>query len=401
MTKKPHKKIIFHVDMDAFYASVEQRDNPEYRGRPVIVGAMPGSRGVVSAASYEARKFGVHSAMPISHAYERCPKGIFLKPGMGRYVEESRKIMEIFNSFTPVVEQISVDEAFLDITGTDKLWGTPLETAEKIRTKIKEDRGLTASVGIAPNKFLAKVASDMNKPDGVTVVPFDKEAIINWLSPLPVGKIWGIGKQSQAMLAERKIFKVGDLQQLHQSELESIFGQHGRGLYWLSRGMDNRSVGGGEPVKSISREYTFNQDTSDMERWKKVLLSLSSDVARRARKQNYRGHTVVFTYRTSDFKRYSRRTKIERPTFVTAKIYETVLRLMDESFVAGRKLRLIGVGITDLDGEIQGDLLDTLDGVATQENSEFAVDKITGKFGKDAIRFGTELDKGEDKPKDF
>ena len=183
-------RTILHIDMDAFFTSIEQRDNALYRGKPVIVGAKPGHRGVVAAASYEARKFGVHSAMPISEAFKKCPSGVFLLPRMDIYINESRQIMDILSSFSPLVEQVSVDEAFLDITGTEKLFGDPYKTAQKLSRTIKEQRKLTASIGIAPNKFLAKVASDLNKPDGITQVPFTQDEITQWLGPKPVGKIW-------------------------------------------------------------------------------------------------------------------------------------------------------------------------------------------------------------------
>ena len=192
---KHQTRTILHIDMDAFFTSIEQRDDPRYKGKPVIVGAQPGHRGVVAAASYEARKFGVHSAMPISEAFKKCPNGVYLHPRMEAYSNESHHIMEILSSFSPALEQVSVDEAFLDITGTGKLFGDPLTTAQTIRGTIKEQRKLTASIGIAPNKFLAKVASDMNKPDGITIVPFDPDEITKWLGPKPVGKIWGSGKK--------------------------------------------------------------------------------------------------------------------------------------------------------------------------------------------------------------
>ena len=214
MTSK--KAVFFHVDMDAFFASVEQRDNPSFRGKPVIVGARPGTRGVVSAASYEARSYGVHSAMPISEAVRRCPGAVFAVPRFSAYSHASEEIMNTLAEFSPRVDQVSVDEAFLDMTGTQRLWGEPLATAQKIKKRIWDTQHLTASIGIAPNKFLSKLASDINKPDGITITPFCHDAIKSWLAPLPVKSMWGVGKKSETALGFLGVYTIGDLQNTHE-----------------------------------------------------------------------------------------------------------------------------------------------------------------------------------------
>ncbi|MFC1586508.1 DNA polymerase IV [Fibrobacterota bacterium] len=383
--------VILHVDMDAFYAAVEQRDHPEYRGKPVIVGSLPGTRGVVSAASYEAREFGIKSAMPINQAHNRCPQGIYVPPNMEHYVRVSKQIMTILREYTPLVEQISIDEAFLDITGTGNLWGAPRETAKKIQDHIVQGTGLTASVGIAPNKFLAKLASDINKPAGITLVPFRKDKIYDWLAPMPIGKIWGVGIQTQKALARLGVKHVADLQKFSLEKLQDRFGAGGASLYYLCRGIDSRTVGGTGPTKSISREHTFNKDTDNSDELHKVLLSLARDVSRQARKKNLRGKTIVFIYRTTDFKKHTRRITLEKSTCFTGQIFEQTVRLFRKSGLTGKKMRLIGVGLTGFHPGQQESLISFLHDTAAAEKSETAMDKITAKFGKESIFYGGEI----------
>jgi DNA polymerase-4 len=382
-------RIIFHVDMDAFFTSVEQRDNPQYRGKPVIVGAKPGKRGVVSAASYEARKFGVHSAMPINEAYRRCPHGIFLLPRMDAYIEASQKIMELFGRFSPLVEQISVDEAFIDMTGTEKISGAPVEAANRMGDLIKKEQHLTASIGIAPNKFLSKIASDFNKPDGITLAPFDPEEIIKWLAPMNVGKIWGVGKKSEEALNNIGVSLVSDLQALSLDSLSLLLGKQGVLLYYLCRGIDNRPVGGGTDAKSISREHTFDEDSDNKDEWKHVLFMLCQDVAMRARKHGVKGCTVVLSWRRPDFSRHSSRKTLAQPTDISKTIYEEALLLLGKS--GESRLRLVGIGITGLTMEIQTYLFDNQDNLKSFEKSEHVVDLIKDKFGSDSINKGREL----------
>jgi nucleotidyltransferase/DNA polymerase involved in DNA repair len=380
-----HKNVIFHVDMDAFFASVEQRDNPQYRGKPVIVGAQPGQRGVVCAASYEARKFGVHSAMPVSQAYARCPKGIFVQPRMSVYSTESRRLMAIFATFSPLVEQISVDEAFLDMSGTEKLWRSYRAAAEAIGQRIRDELRLTGSIGIAPNKFLAKLASDCNKPNGITEAPFEPQAIIDWLSPMAVSRLWGVGEKMTEVLAQWGIRTVGQLQQLSQDELERRFGLNGLFFYELCRGLDDRPVGGHETSKSISREHTFGHDCSDPAAWRSVLLTLSHEVARQARGEDLSGRTVFLTWRTPDFKRHTRRVTLEAPTNVGKQIYETALQILEQLAATVRTFRLIGVGITNFSDVEQTSLFEQTRSKAAWEASEKSVDSIIEKFGKGVI----------------
>ncbi len=386
-------RTVFHVDMDAFFASVEQRDNPAYRGKPVIVGAMPGRRGVVSAASYEARRYGIHSAQPINQAYARCPSGVFVRPRMDVYSRESHEIMAILSSFSPVVEQISVDEAFMDMTGTQKLFGDVESTARAVSDTIRVQRGLTASIGVAPNMFLAKIASDLDKPDGITVTPRSEEEIVVWLGKMAVGRIWGVGARTQETLALRGITTIEDLQRLSIENLENMFGKNGRSLYYLSRGVDSRIMGGSEEeVKSISREHTYSADTADRAVWRRTLLSLSQDVARRARGKGLKGATVVLTYRTPDFQRRSRRAVLPYPTDLAKVIFETVMRTLNGLDSRLGRLRLIGVGLTNFESAAQTDLFADENKENAWKASENAMDRILKKFGADALRLGGEFD---------
>jgi DNA polymerase IV len=379
------EKIIMHVDMDAFFASIEQRDNPAWRGKPLIVGAKPGTRGVVSAASYEARKFGIRSAMPINQAYQRCPSGIFVFPRMDAYSAESKRVMEIFMSFSPKIEQISVDEAFIDMSGTEKLWGKPYKAAESISQRIRHDRNITCSIGIAPNKFLAKLASDFNKPNGITETPFEIEKIKEWLGPVPISRLWGVGKVTEKMFVSMGIHTFKDLQSLSLGQLNKKLGQNGARFFDLCRGIDFREVALPETSKSISREYTFNNDSSDPSAWKNILLNLSDDVGRQARREGLKGRTIFFTYRTSDFTRHTRRKSISTPTNTAHDIYKIVITLIDEVSKSVKKFRLIGVGLTTFSDVSQTDLFEQSQTSHTWELSETARDVIEKRFGKKAI----------------
>ena len=381
---------ILHIDMDAFFTSTEQRDNPDHIGKPVIVGAQPGHRGVVAAASYEARKFGVHSAMPISEAFKRCPAGVYLSPRMDVYVRESRLIMEILSSFSPRIEQVSVDEAFLDITGTEKLFGAPLQTAHRISRTIKEQRKLTASIGIAPNKFLAKVASDMNKPDGITHVPFTRDEITQWLAPKPVGKIWGVGKKTEELLHGFHINTIGELQKTDKGFLIDRLGVYGETLHDLALGIDARPVANREENKSISREHTFEKNTSDRDLIRKILLNLSQDVARQVRKARIKGKTVILIYRGNNFTKHTRRMTLSNPTNVANDIYSTVLKLIG-NLPDTMEFRLIGAGISGFEETLQLDLFAKESPKKSWEKSEKAMDDLAVKYGKDVLVRASEL----------
>ncbi|HLV09626.1 MAG TPA: DNA polymerase IV, partial [Halanaerobiales bacterium] len=280
---------IMHIDMDAFFASVEQLDNPDISGKQVIVGGL-GKRGVVSTASYEARKYGVHSAMPMTEARKLCPEGIFISGRHKRYAELSGDIYQIFKNYTPLVEKVSIDEAFLDLKGCHRLFGNSVEIGKKIKKEIKNKTGLTASAGLAPNKFLAKLASDMDKPDGFFVIEEDRIAEI--LEPLSVNKMWGVGKKATKVLKNKGISTVGQLKKLSLNELSAIFDKMGIQLYYLSRGIDNRSVSQDDEIKSISHEETYSQDLKDREEIYQKLLSMAERVSRRMRKKGYKGNTI-------------------------------------------------------------------------------------------------------------
>lgn len=383
-------RTILHIDMDAFFTSIEQRDNPRFAGKPVIVGAQPGHRGVVAAASYEARKFGVHSAMPISEAFKKCPEGVFLRPRMESYITESRQIMDVLSSFSPTIEQVSVDEAFLDITGMEKLFGAPYETALKISLTIREQRKLTASIGVAPNKFLAKVASDMNKPNGITLVPFTRDEIAQWLGPKPVGKIWGVGKKTEELLHGMHVNTIGELQQLKKEFLLDKFGVYGETLHELAFGIDARPVEGNTESKSISREHTFEKNTCDRDLIHTILLGLSQDVARQARKAHIKGKTIVLIYRGKNFTKHTRRTTLSSATNIANDIYSTAITLT-KGLPEKMEFRLIGVGISGFEEPAQLDLFATDAPEKSWEKSEKALDDLAQKYGKDVVVRGREL----------
>ncbi len=272
---------ILHVDLDAFFAAVEQRDRPELRGRPVIVGGDPGARGVVSAASYEARRFGVHSAMPLRTAAALCPEGVFLPVNGSRYRTASRAVMEILGRYTPRVEQVSIDEAFLDVAGSEALFGPPPAIAAAIKATIRAEVGLTASVGVATTKLVAKIASDLRKPDGLVVVAVGDEAA--FLAPLPIARLWGVGAQTRAALAEYGVRTIGDLASIDPQLLVRRLGKHGATLVERARGVDPSPVTGDAEAKSVSHEHTFDVDTSDQEEIERTLLALAEGVATRLR----------------------------------------------------------------------------------------------------------------------
>ncbi len=376
--------------MDAFYASVEQRENPEYRNKPVIVGALPGSRGVVSASSYEARKFGVRSAMPVSRAFALCPKGIFVVPNMKLYAEVSLQIMDVLDRFSPVKEQISVDEAFLDMTGTRRIHGEPREAAISLQKAVLDETGLSCSIGVAPNKLLAKIASDMNKPRGLTITPIDKSEIMHWLAPMSVRCIWGIGEKTAEMLRGAGAITIGQLQEFPEDYLVDRFGTYGADLYRLCRGIDERELSTGRTQQSISREHTFDVDCADFAEFKRTLLVLSRDVAQRARRHGLCGRTVTLVWRLSDFSRRSRRVSLDEPTDLAKEIYETACAILDGMRNEIDKLRLIGVGLSGFDDIRRMSLFDDTAAREKQVASERAMDSVVKKFGSKSIFLGGE-----------
>jgi DNA polymerase IV len=347
------EKLIFHVDMDAFYAAVEQGDNPVYRGKPVIIGAQPGSRGVVSACSYEARNFGVHSAMPIFEAYRRCPQGIYLPVRMERYQEVSREIMKLFTKFTPHIQQISVDEAFLDMTGTERLFGPPEEAGKQIKEYVKKKSGLVISIGIAANKFVAKLASDFDKPDGLCCVAPGKEE--EFIEGLELKDLWGIGKKMLERLAELNIRDMAGLRKYTAETLRGLFGKSaGDYLFRAARGMDPGILEERRKSHSVSNETTFEQDSSDPEIIRQSLLELSHEVAFRLIEAGETGCTVFIKLRFSDFSSTTAQKTLVQPVSSAEQLYTVARELLEKRYAGGEKIRLIGVGVSGVYCETGG-----------------------------------------------
>ncbi len=383
---------ILHIDMDAFYASIEQRDNPSLKGQPVIVGGDAEKRGVVSAASYEARIFGVHSAMPASQARRLCPQGVFLPVRMDRYREVSGQIFRIFQGYTPLVEPLSLDESFLDVTGCESLFGPALEIAKEIKKKILAQTGLTASAGIAPNKFLAKIASDWKKPDGlVEINPDEVEA---FLEDLPVSKLWGVGKSTEEVLKGMGILRAGSLAQYPPEGIERKLGKFGLELLALARGEDDRPVVPNEEAKSLSQEQTFTPDLQERQVMEQVLLDQAEQVGWELRKQKLKGLTVHLKVRYPDFTLVTRSQTLPLPTDIGMEIYRTAVKLLGKTEALARRARLLGVGVSNLrrrDAPFQRGLFDS--DREKEEKSLAAVDKIWDKFGPEAIKRASLLEK--------
>jgi len=381
--------------MDAFYAAVEQRDNPSLRGLPVIVAGKAEKRGVVSAASYEARVFGVHSAMPTSQAKRLCPEGIFLPVRMDRYHEVSEQILALLTEFTPLVESLSLDESYLDVTGSEKLFGPPLKIAQEIKRRIYETTGLTASAGIAPNKFLAKIASDFKKPDGlVEIKPGEVE---EFLQELPISKLGGVGKSTAEVLQSLGIFKVGQLANYPPALIEKKLGNFGLELVALSRGQDDRPVTPQAEPKSISQEKTFTPDLHHLAGMKKALLEQSERVGWELRKQRLKGYTVQLKVRYPDFSLVTRRATLPSPTDQGMVIYQTAIKLLDKTEALKKRARLLGVGVSNLrrpDAPEQLSLFHSQ--LKKGERSTAAVDRIWEKFGLHAIQRASLLEKKKD-----
>ena len=374
-------RAIVHVDMDAFYASVEQRDRPELRGRPVIVGADPRGRGVVSAASYEARVYGVRSAMPISRAHRLCPHGVYLPVDMAKYARVSREIMAVLGDFSPLVEPVSVDEAFVDLTGTQTLWGPPDMAVRRIKSRIREETGLTASAGLAANKFVAKVASDLEKPDGLVVVPAGGEAA--FLAPLPIERLWGVGKTTARELADLGVTTIGRLQQLPARVLTARLGPHGPDLQALAFGRDDRPVEPFSPPKSMGAEETFERDCRDLARLEETLRGQAERVARELRAEGLAACRVTLKLRWADFRTLTRSHTAD-PTQDGLEIYRRAAALLRRERLI-QPVRLIGVSASTFRPEARGQLPLLDPSAVRREQLARAVDRITGRFGRSAI----------------
>jgi DNA polymerase-4 len=383
MAAVPHgPRTIIHVDMDAFYASVEQRDRPELQGRPVIVGADPRGRGVVSAASYEARRFGVHSAMPIGRAARLCPRGVFLPVDMDKYAAVSRQIMAVLGEFTPQMEPVSIDEAFLDVTRSRALLGDGPAIARRIKARIREAVGLTASVGVAPNKFVAKVGSDLEKPDGLVVVLPGTEAA--FLAPLPIARLWGVGRVTAGELEAMGVRTIGQLAAVPERHLAARFGRNGALLRALAQGRDDRPVEPFAPPKSMGAEETFGRDHRDAERLRATLRGQAERVARELRAEGYAGRCVTLKLRFADFSTITRRHTTD-PTQDGLRIYREAAALLDR-VPLDQPVRLIGLSVSDLGPAARGQLSLLGPDAARRERLARALDGLAERFGEASVR---------------
>ena len=382
------QNVILHVDMDAFFAAVEQRDHPELKGKPVVVGAQPNQRGVVAAASYEARKYGIHSAMPSRDAGRLCPHAVFLPPNGARYEEVSGQVLQILERFTPWIEPVSIDEAFLDVTGARQLFGTGEEIAQKIRAAIRLETQLTASVGVACNKFLAKIASDMNKPDGLTVVPNRPAEIREFLAPMPVGRVWGVGKVTRQQLEKHGLRTIRDLQGCSLNQLAGVVGRsYAEHLLLLARGEDTRELATEWEEKSMSREHTFLEDCRSPDVLEQVLCDLVEDVGSRLRADGRYASLVHLKLRWQGFQTITRQRPLPRPVCDDFRLREAALALFRAQELA-KPVRLVGFGVSSLARHpgLQMDLFagETRHG-DRQERLSQAVDAIRHRFGSKSI----------------
>jgi DNA polymerase-4 len=381
-------RTIFHVDMDAFFVSVEELHDPSLKGKAVVVGGQRDERGVVSAASYEARKFGVHSAMPLRTAAKMCPHAIFVDGHPERYRECSEKVYKVLDSFSPQVEMASIDEAYLDMSGTERLHGPPLKAAHTLHHRMKADTGLNCSVGIGSSRLIAKVSSARAKPNGVLWIVPGEEA--KFLSPLDVREIPGVGKVMESHLHALGIKKVGDLAKLEDGELEDRFGKWGLALAGKARGEDaggwfDTEVGEDLGAKSISHEHTYNEDTADAGQLESTLMRLSEMVGRRLRESNFHARTLQLKLRYKDFTTITRAHTLAAPTQLDTEIFEQIRVLFRKNWKQGQQVRLLGVHAASF--TTQPDQINLLDGNRQQrwKNALAAADRLRDKFGESKV----------------
>jgi len=383
---------IAHVDLDAFFASVETLEHPEYRGRPVVVGAMPGNRGVVAAASYEARVFGIHSAMPIAEAYRRCPDAVYLRPDMAKYQTASREVFAILDDITPVVEKASIDEAYLDVSGLDKIVGPPHIIGDEMRARILDVTGLTASVGIGPNRLIAKLGSEDCKPDGLKVVPPDE--VLDFLAPMPVSNLRGLGKRTQPIMDQLGIKTVADLRGTPLSKLQEYLGDSAAEKFQRqAQGIASDEIIPQRQRKSISKENTFGKDVTDQRRLHDTLRELAAGVARTARREGLAGTVVTLKIRFTGFETHTRQKTLPAPTHDERVMLSTAWSLYKEGHLPSKPVRLIGVGISGWSAEIatQADLFEQPEQhIQNHKDQKIldAIDTVTEKFGKPILQVG-------------
>jgi DNA polymerase-4 len=403
----PKQRWVGHADLDAFYASVEERDHPEYRGRPLVVGALPGHRGVAATCNYAARAFGIHSAMPIAEAYRRCPDAVFLRPDMAKYAQVSREIFRILGTITPVVEPVSVDEAYLDLTGLERLMGPPEAIGQEIKRRILEGTGLTVSVGIGPNRLIAKLGSERRKPNGLTVVRPDE--VLDFLGPMPVTSLRGVGRQTRKIFDRLGIRTVTQLRSIPLRYLEEPLGKRAAASFHAQAfGRASAAVVPGQGRKSISKETTFEEDVGDQGVLHDVLRQLAGEVAATARREGLTGSVVTLKIRFTGFETHSRQHRLDTPThdervllreawdlFLRGDLGNCVLRCSTScihAVVPRRPVRLIGVGVSnwqDAGAEpVQADLFDQPQERKRDKRLLETLDRVTERFGKGVLQLG-------------
>ncbi|MGB5425976.1 MAG: DNA polymerase IV [Gammaproteobacteria bacterium] len=380
---------IAHMDLDAFFASCEQLEHPEYRGLPVVVGARPGHRGVVAAASYEARRFGIHSAMPISEAFRRCPDAVFLRPDMEKYRRHSRQVFQILETLAPVVEAASIDEAYLDVSGLEKLLGTPAAIGHEIKQRILDGTGLTASVGIGPNRLIAKLGSEHRKPDGLTVV--FPEQVLDFLAPMPVANLRGLGRQTQKVFSRLGISTVQQLRAFPLPLLEQHLGKKAAASFHRqAMGIASDTILPGQRRKSISKETTFETDIRDNTRLHDALRGLAADVARTARREGLSGVVVTLKIRFAGFETCTRQYTHTTPTCDEREMLKTAWQLFLDGKLPDKPVRLIGIGLSDWEeGQpTQADLFEQPEQQQDNKRLLATIDAVTEKFGKQLLQVG-------------
>ena len=388
-----HRLSIIHLDLDAFFASVEQRDNPAYRGKPLIVGGISGgkgnsNRGVVCAASYEARKYGVHAGMPIWEARQKCHEGIFIPSQMNKYLKASKKFFQICSNYTPLIEPLSIDELFLDISGCESLFGSSETIGRKIKERVYQELGLKVSVGIAENKFLAKIATNLGKPDGFYIIP--SKDIQKILYPLPVSSLWGIGKKTEELLKKSGIYLVEQLAQMPDSILENLLGKNGKKIKLLAQGIDESPVTPPSTAKSIGKETTFSTNITEKVILIKELLKISQMVGYTARKKGYKGRTITLKIRFHNFITLNKSMTLENSTNIDDLIFKTVVELLDKVRHKKGGVRLLGIKLSNLTSGNERKQLKFLSDEEDKKDDKLeqltqSLDKIREKYGTKAV----------------